>query len=179
MVVAVNTVQHVSVGTKLYQAGWEADTTHAMAPGAAIPVVVRKTADETVNNSVALQNDDALKLTMAANEVWHVKVFILATSPTVTTDIILDFAIPAGCTAHAWYWKQDASAALSYAHSSDITTDLVCNTPVSAQPIFLAELVVINAANAGDLQFRWAQNNAVAEDTKVLTNSFMICTKLA
>lgn len=37
-------------------------------------VIARKTADEVVNNSATLQNDDHLLLALAANEVWEVEI---------------------------------------------------------------------------------------------------------
>ena len=50
--------------------------------------VVRKTADETVNNSNALQNDNHLLLALAANEVWQVELTLLLLSTSTTPDFL-------------------------------------------------------------------------------------------
>ena len=39
--------------------------------------------------------------------------------------------------------------------------------------------IVINGANAGTLQFQWAQSTAHASNSKILTNSCLIANKLA
>ena len=42
--------------------------------------VIRKSADETVNNSTTLQDDDELLFPIAANEVWYFEFFLLIQS---------------------------------------------------------------------------------------------------
>ena len=101
-------------------------------PGVMSPV--RKTADETVNNSTTLQNDDHLQLALAANDIYLVELFLLQQSPSLNSDFKCGWSYPAACT--------------------------------------------INGANAGTLIFQWAQNTATVEDTKVLTNSYLIACKL-
>lgn len=60
-------------------------------------VTIRKTSDETVNNSTTLQNDDALLLAMAANETWFFTVYITNNTST-TANIKFAFTVPTGAT---------------------------------------------------------------------------------
>src|SRR4030042_1672706 len=59
--------------------------------------IVRKTADETVNNSIALQNDDHLLFAIGANEVWDVTLMLLVTTPSVTPFFKIGWSYPASC----------------------------------------------------------------------------------
>ncbi|MBI4496319.1 MAG: hypothetical protein HY689_00235 [Chloroflexi bacterium] len=154
----------------------------AAASGGAVfgsPQIVRKTSDETVNNSNTLQNDDELFHALAANEVWEFRCLILRSYTDGTPDIKVAFTVPTGATLT---WRTVTRAAGS------ATTD---ETPVGASGsaasqesivspmLMVLEGLVINGANAGNLQLQWAQNTAHASDTKVLANSVLILHQLA
>jgi len=155
-----------------------------------LATIVRKTADETVNNSTTLQNDDHLLLAIAANEVWLINLFLLWTSPTAGVYLKTGWSYPAGCSIKWGTEIQLASTNKAY-WSSAVTT--------ASKPALLTETstwsdilgandaidgvhltaIVINGANAGTLNFQWAQATAAPEDTKVLANSCLIAHKLA
>jgi len=137
--------------------------------------IVRKTADEIVNNSTTLQDDDHLVLAMAANEVWYVEIYLLVDSSTVA-DIKYGFGYPTGCdikwTYHYFSSRTDA-ALLEETNTWNSGTG---GTGVVVGLVLCA--MVANGATAGNFTLRWAQNTAEASNTKVLTNSFLKAYKL-
>ena len=57
------------------------------------PTTVYKTADETVNNSTTLQDDDHISLSVLANEVWAFHM-VLHSSSDATPDIKVGWSVP-------------------------------------------------------------------------------------
>lgn len=133
--------------------------------------IIRKTADETVNNSSTFQNDDHLFFAMAVNEVWELKLHLRHIGNT-TADIKFTFSIPVGATIIFRYVGDDPAGTVD--ESNQMTagnTIAVYGTNVN----WLTEItaIVVNGANAGNCQLQWAQNTAAVVDTKLLINSFM------
>jgi hypothetical protein len=139
--------------------------------------IIRKTADQTVNNSTVLQDDDELFLPMAANEVWFF-VLMLITNTSATALLKAAFTVPsgAGFDGIALYLDpEETSNVIFIDESTDIDTyggegDLV-------SPVVFA--VMFNGTTPGDLQFKWAQMVPEESDTKVLANSCILAWKLA
>jgi len=140
--------------------------------------IVVKAADEDVNNSAALQNDDELKLTVSANEVYHIEMMILATSATATPDINSHWTVPAG------------ASITGFAHSMDVTAGTYAGQQVAAAgsnafavtggntwPIF-ETLTYFGGGTGGTVQWQWAQNAATAELTTVKAGSWIKAVKL-
>ncbi len=131
--------------------------------------LVRKTADETVNNSDVLQNDNELLLPVLANEVWAGTIFIKQNSSTVA-DIKFALIVPAGAT---------------MIFGSPETPEYQTNAnPVprlgrAAEWLDTLEFIVANAATAGNIQLQWAQATAEATNTIVRANSYILAHKLA
>jgi len=175
-------VHRWTAGKLLKGAGAGANPTEIDVPGLTI---VRKTADETVNNSNVLQNDDHLLFAIEANEVWLVEVYLLQLSVSVDSDIKLGWAYPANCSIK---WGSPELTTASYWHGvqSGVTPNVIYNE-IAWQPLGCGNLtqafriiaLVINGANAGNINLQWAQYGAIAEDTKVLANSCLIAHKLA
>lgn len=124
---------------------------------------VRKTADETVNNSTTLQDDDDLKVHIKANESIAFTLFLIHTAG-ATDDVKLNFTIPSGATI-AFQNEDVPNSTLS---SGDLVVPGLDNTGQATINGFLD-----NGATAGDMQLQWAQNSLVAADTKVLKNSLL------
>jgi hypothetical protein len=159
------------------------------AGGGGGPTIVRKTLDETVNNSAVLQNDDHLLLAIAANEVWLIDLYLLQNSPSANSDVKMGWAYPSGCSIY-WgvplfystyntgylYWQSVLSTGALTAILTAASTESVASL-IGTQGIHIIA-IVINGATAGTLNFQWAQNTAVAENTKILANSCLIAHKL-
>ena len=141
--------------------------------------VVLKTADETVNNSSTLQNDDELLFAMAANEVWFF-IFIPIIDSGTTPDIKVAAAIPTGAVVKDLGVYEDNNAGdtiqINAISSARALRGLGAGT-VACVGHFIG--VVINGGTAGNFQIQFAQNTQDASDTKMKANSCLIAIKLA
>lgn len=138
---------------------------------------VRKTADETVNNSTTLQDDDALKLALAADEVWEFVLLVLVNTPT-NADVKFAITVPSGASFYVIAHGLDAAGAAWIGLRTDSTAFGVYGGGADNFPIVIRGTVVCGST-AGDLQLQWAQNSAQSADTKVLANSALKATKIA
>lgn len=138
--------------------------------------VVRKTADETVNNNETLQNDDDLVIAVGANEVWLIHMVIYSLRITGDPDGKFAFAVPAGGAMVGWEaWSKPTSQLVQKDYTAE---NLITIAPNNTYRAWMHGMY-IGGVNAGNLQFQWAQETATAEDTKILAKSFMLCQRLA
>ncbi len=142
-----------------------------------VGVWVRKAADQTVNNSTVLVNDTELKIAMLANEVWEAEIFTIIDSSSGDADYKGSVVGPALSAIYGYK--------LSNIPGGTWTLGAFVNSVAVGQGVGVPALglhihvLAINGANAGDLQFQWAQNTAKVADTKTLANSFMRGHRLA
>lgn len=144
--------------------------------------LVRKSADETVNNSSTLQNDDELLLAIAANEVWAFELMLFNTSPSAA-DIKFALTIPTGAS---MLWLPPGTSYWSIA-AAWTSSGLGINASGGALAVmgnastigFQIKGFVVCGATAGNLQLQWAQNAATVGDTIVHTNSWLGARRLA
>jgi hypothetical protein len=155
-------------------------------PAGGGPTIVRKTADETVNNSAVLQNDDHLFMPVAANEIWEI--FLnLYISYGKAPDFKYTLVVPAGATC-PFYDHQDiaqdgVSVIEAIKPTAAATAKVILNTSAAggdAIEVRFVEVrgVYVGGGNAGNIQLQWAQNTATVQDTKVLANSYIKAFKL-
>lgn len=137
------------------------------------PPTVYKTAAETVNNSSALQNDDDLLVPVDANAYYRGEIWLSFTSA-AAAGFKLDFTAPAGATMEASGFLVVVSGATTFAATSTLGAVGGIVSTGSAVP-YLGKFTLVTGANAGTLQFRWAQNSAHASNTTVNAGS---CLKL-
>ncbi len=139
---------------------------------------IRKDADETVNNSNVLQNDDHFVFALAANEVWAF-FGMLRARVCAASDIKFTFTAPVGASGGFL----DASAFYS-AFPNSILAETAFATTRTNMPVgdidghIFVWGIVINGGNAGNLQFQWAQDSAVAENTTIKVDSYLELTRL-
>ena len=137
--------------------------------------IVRKTADETVNNSAAVQNDDELFFAMTANQVWTGELRLLGTSSATDADFRFVFTGPVGAVLQGQcIASEPAAGVLTYTHIEIITRQWQVQGAGANIVYIVVKFTVTNGANAGNLQLQWAQVTAKAADTKILTNSCII-----
>lgn len=130
--------------------------------------VIRKTADETVNNSVALQNDDTFYFYMNASEAWMVELD-LATNSSAVADFKAAWTVQAAgaavgtkvLAAGTRSWVTDFTAAEAYDGTG-------ANSSIGMK------VALVNSTTAGLFRLQWAQNTAEVSDSKVLINSLMV-----
>jgi hypothetical protein len=133
---------------------------------------VLKTADQTINNSAALTNDTELLFTVEANEVYYFDLLLMAQSPTRTTLVVV-FTVPAGAALTRLMFGSGTTVFFS---GSDGLANRNYTSMTTVPTYHVSNYLYVGAAAAGIVQFKWAQDAATAEDTKVLKNSFLnIC----
>lgn len=146
------------------------------------PVIVRKTANETVNNSATAQNDDHLSFAVAANSYYTFNMFIVYSAATAA-DLRHDFTVPAGTTG---FFRTVAPTAGSTSCTNSPGTDagLIETVNVSmggggvgSQCIAVLTGYVATAGTAGTVQFQWAQATANASDAVVYADSHLVYQK--
>lgn len=136
-------------------------------------VIVRKAADEAVNNSTALQDDDELFFAVEANEVWKFDILLITYSHG-TPDFKYAFTIPVAGAITGWdpQGRTIAEAPFNYTGASVIPgSSLDRYTYISG--------IYVGGVNAGTVQLQWAQNVLRVGDTFLRENSFIIAHQLA
>lgn len=153
--------------------------TNLMAAGGA--TIVRKTADQTVNNSETLVNDTHLLFPVGISEVWliflRLRILIEAGASQAVTKIA--FTVPTN-GAFQWNSARDIGILAGTNMLTEVTTAEVDQTGyagVNKQTFIWG--TYIGGDTAGNLQLQWAQKVAEAKDTKMLTNSYIIAHKLS
>ncbi len=153
-------------------------------------LVAVKTGDETVNNSDVLQNDDHLSFAVAASGIYLVDLYLLTSSVSATPDFKWDWTVPAGATYYwgntadpsdssdgtlgGWGQRNISSGSAAALSSGTLTHGSGSNVPKGVHLI----AIVIVGGTAGTAQFRWSQNSATSEDTKLLIGSCIIAVKV-
>lgn len=134
--------------------------------------VVIKLAGEVVNNSSVLQDDNELFTPIAANEDIVVE-FYLRVQTGSTSDIQVAIAVPAGAGLVVRAWAIGANGVGDYGGVTISGGGIGLDTSDASVGVIIA-VAVRNGGTAGDIQLRWAQRIAVAENTIVDTFSYLI-----
>lgn len=145
------------------------------------PIRLRKTADETVNNSAALQNDNHLFFTIGVSEVWAVECFLIWSDANNSSAALkIGWTFPAGCTG-TWTFvqKQVGTSALEALDPVALSSTLQSAYGQAANQAAWVAATVVNSTTAGTLQLQWAQASATVADTIVRTNSTLVAHKIA
>jgi hypothetical protein len=148
--------------------------------------VVRKTADQTVNNSTTLVNDTHLLFAVGANEEWSflLKVLLDGNGP---ADFKAFFTLPSGADLQgraSFTTPAGAVGGDNFGVSAYETTPLPISGPGSptmgnGKLSLVLHAIVMVAGTAGNVQFQWAQNTADSSDTKVMTDSMIVKRRIA
>lgn len=147
-------------------AGAGANPTEINVPAAA--TIVSKPANEIVNNSTVLQNDDHLFFAVGALERWEVLLALEVRSTTATPDVKYAWSVPSGAIKKFLTWSETAPSP-----NIDGTATAVLAAD-NAERWTMIRYLVVSGATAGNVQLQWAQNTATAEDTRVVDGSFLI-----
>ena len=197
---AVHTVEEFDAAGDLLQ-GTGSDTYARLARGTSlldrlvvsgtslawVPHIAVKTADEVVNNSNTLQDDDHLKWTVAANEVWLFELYLFYTVANAASDFKMGWTVPSGTT---MLWNP-------YVYVTDVTKDTRWPATGTATQTVLGEGdtaisgagtnnqqyratgIVRVSSTGGTLQMQWAQNTAHASDSTLRKDSALILWRTA
>lgn len=135
------------------------------------PVTARKTANETVNNSAALQNDNELFVAAEAGATYDFTLFGMYTSGT-TPDLKVGWTVPSGTTMRWGASYYDTASALALTSNLTESSTLACGGTTFNQS-FIATGVIVVGSTAGLVQMQWAQNTANASDTILYVGSYL------
>jgi len=132
-------------------------------------LIVRKTSrNQAVNNSTTFVNDTELKLPVLANERWAFALVIIGTS-SADAHMKVGWVVPSGT---AVYWSEDQQTLRIRDIQTDINVIDGSETVGKCSQVFFG--VIHAGATPGDVQLRWAQNAARAENTRILEGSCII-----
>ena len=132
--------------------------------------LIVKAADETVNNSTTLQDDDHLLFAVAANEKWQFEGVLMFEGPT-TADMKFAFSGPAASVG-AWAGLQLEGTAQTDI-GAELGTAQVLAFANSARQHVRFWGSIANGANAGNLKLEWAQDTATVADTTMHAGSYI------
>lgn len=136
-----------------------------------------KAADQTVNNSTTLVNDDTLKFTMAANTSYEFRLYFMFNTA-AAADFKWRHTGPASPTRlsiarHGIVMAGSSFSAIA-TDSAYSSIDITMLSASAADPgAIWAQGIIQNGANAGDFQVQWAQNTADASNTQVYKGSWI------
>tara|TARA_R110002126_G_scaffold94505_1_gene223031 strand:+ start:251 stop:1051 length:801 start_codon:yes stop_codon:yes gene_type:complete len=137
---------------------------------------IRKTTDETVNNSSTLQDDADFFFTVAAGDQWEVTLLLLLDHPSATPDFKYTWVVTGGtCTYHSFCLATVGSNQTDYKYGSS-TVSINATTVYPDAPTLVRNIITITTG--GTLQFQWAQNTANASNTSVAANSILIAKRI-
>ncbi|MEW6508378.1 MAG: hypothetical protein AB1432_11590 [Bacteroidota bacterium] len=146
-------------------------------PASTHVLIAYKNIDETVINSSALQDDDSLFLTVEANNIYQLVLF-LTTSSNATAGFKLAIEAPVNNSGHFYnMFSSTSSVAFSMAHrhSTSRTVFIVDGTALLSTPEGYLELkgLLVVGNTSGTVKIQWAQNTADNSNTKILRGSYL------
>ncbi len=118
-----------------------------------------KKADETVNNSTTLQDDDELKFTAQTNKTYRFELRLRNVMPS-TEHLKFAFSGPSGATGKSITNAWNGSAESNYA---DIFSAQAISTAGTEKSMVTTGHIIITTA--GEVVFQWAQNVQGAVNT--------------
>lgn len=156
----------------------EDPNTAAATPGFSIRKI--KTADETVNTSATLQDDNHLSFAVAANETWTFEALLYVTGNT-TADLRVAATWPSGATGILAVHGSRASDALVSAFDATSTSGgAVGQIGVDTGPRLVRVVGTVEVSStAGTVQLQWAQQTSTGADTTVKRGSSLVATRIA
>jgi hypothetical protein len=138
--------------------------------------IVRKTLDETITSSTAMQDDDHLLIPVEANEVWAylLRGFVQLSSGSAGGPKAVMVGPAASTVIHgtdAKYFNSGSTDTAGQAYA-DQATAVHFYADNIMRPVNLQGLI-INGANAGNLKLQWAQNASTAVNTTMKAGSWL------
>lgn len=127
---------------------------------------ILKSADETVNNSDVLQNDNDFIFAGVANAVYLVDLSLKLVSQ-AAADWKMQWDLPSGASYLTGCWSTETVSAVKYLTNPDSIAQ------VNTQPFTWVRSIIVIGATAGNVTLQWAQDTADGSDTTIYQNSVM------
>lgn len=142
-----------------------------------MPITARKTSNETVNGSAALQNDDELFVAVEASCVYHFELRLNYTSGT-TPDLKLGWTYPTGTTIRWSGVDSDTAGAVRITGNlTETSVPAICGSGADLMAVYTGMVIV--GVNAGTLTLQWAQNTSTGSNSTVYAGSFLTIKRTA
>ncbi len=150
-----------------------------------VPIYVVKPADETINTSAVLQNDDALLFAISASVTLyvHFELYLWVVGANTTMDAKLAWTTPAGATIlwapqsnnlgttdGTWGRREAAVAGNPPVAGGTVIT---VGTGASTNIFVIFAGYVFGGGTAGNVQLQWAQNTSDAGNLTVKQGSYL------
>ena len=130
-----------------------------------------KAADETVNNSSTLQNDDDLTFSVLANTNYAIDLFLVIDT-TAVADAKLNFTAPSGATWDMLAMAQSNTGTLTTFYLGDRAGDLGLDGN-GYDRFIIMRIKLVNGANAGSFTLQWSQRTAEVSNTVMREGSWL------
>jgi len=143
--------------------------------GVGSSITVYKSADETVNSSATLQDDNEFTFAIGANETYTA-LFFLSLVAHASAGFKIAFTIPSGASGRMMFRSTTSNYSLN---DTAIGTGFGTTTAIANTSPVLASISVVNSTNAGNVTLRFAQNASFGADTIIKAGSLMIATRKA
>ncbi len=166
-------VGEVLQATSTTQAAWQPPPTSS-------GTFAYKVADEIVNNSSVMQNDDHLTLTLVASTKYYIEAILFVRTADVTSGVKFNWAAGTASENNAFIQaameKSDGNSShcLRVGLNSGAPGDCIFTFPAAAtdQTVKIKGTIEVNFG--GTFTIKWAQNTAVVADTTVRRGSILI-----
>lgn len=135
------------------------------------PVFARKTSDETVNGSAALQDDNELTVAVEASATYLLELHLIQNSG-ATPGFKLSFSIPTGATWVSGSYNAGSSVANEQFGVMPLV-GLSGITGAGANSLLIVRSLITISTTAGSVTLQWAQNTSNASDTIVRSGSWL------
>ena len=136
-----------------------------------------KTANETVNNSSTLQNDDHLVLAIPAGTVYACHLHFMFTTGT-TPNMKIEFSVPSGGALYSGtVLAGNTGSGVQHVAVTSGTMAVAFQGHASDTQGF--DLWFLSSCpNAGNLQLRWAQNTANASNSVIHAGGWLVAERI-
>lgn len=131
---------------------------------------IYKAADEIINGSAALQDDDHLTTSLAASAKYAIRLVLFVSAANATPGIEFRFNGSVGSSSIRYAVMTDGGAPVLMSSFGGATTGAISLTATTHVVVIDG---TIETSTAGTFTLQWAQSVGHASDTKVLENSYM------
>lgn len=129
---------------------------------------VRKATNQSIANSTVLQNDNDLKLGLAADKTYIIDGVLFASSTSATPDIVIAFHGQTNSTITIGY-TNDVNEMVLGSGATSTRINLPANTPTSIH----FHGTVVTGSTSGDLKLKWAQATSNGNAATVMQGSYL------
>lgn len=150
-------------------------------------IIVRRSSDSAAKTNNTLANDDTLKLSVAANEVWFFEAFLIESAANATMDFKVGWSVPAGTTM-LWgtigngtqitggYMGIAAGGTPTPMITESGTVSYGSQNGITGHP---ALGIIAVGGTAGVVNLQWAQDTTDAGNLVLKANAYIRATRLA